>query len=148
MPRIFICGGPRSGKSTFAKRLGEETGLQVISTDRYIGVSWENVPLVAVKALTHAPDWILEGIQAARVLRFWLNTQPDAQVTQVYWFNRAIVNRTARQEATAKGVATVFASVRGELSKRCIPLFESSLPHDYSLALAFGATDPWGNCSE
>lgn len=136
MPRIVICGGARAGKTTLAHRLSAETGLRVISTDSYIGVPWDSVPEVVILSIKHAPDWILEGVQAARVLRRWLRTAPDeAQVTRVYWLGRPVVERTGKQESSAKGVSTVFESIRGELLTRNIPIVEQDEANDIAAAL-------------
>lgn len=118
--KIAICGGPRTGKSTFATRLAADYDLPVVSTDQFIKFAWDVVPNLVIEELRQKDGWILEGIQAARVLRRWFNmpagfAKPNLHA--VYWLDKALVDLTPGQASLTKGVATVFADVRPVLRK-------------------------------
>jgi len=64
--RILVIGSPGSGKSTFARRLGERTGLPVHHLDQlYWRAGWVEAEReafrVEVEAIARAPRWIIEG---------------------------------------------------------------------------------------
>lgn len=129
--RIAVCGGPRTGKSTFASKLASELGIElfstgkraVVATDNFMGVGWENVPRLVMERLGELDDWILEGTQATRVLRHWYRTAPETlRLDRVYFFDRPWVVRNGGQNAMAKGVMTIWREVRRELHKREIPI--------------------------
>ncbi|MEO8647701.1 MAG: DNA topology modulation protein [Acidobacteriota bacterium] len=66
MKRVVIIGSGGAGKSTFARRLGEITGLEVIHLDRYFWrPNWEPTPEAAWKAtvarLLERESWIMDG---------------------------------------------------------------------------------------
>jgi hypothetical protein len=131
MTRIAICGGPRTGKSTFASKLATELGIELFSTgkkalvatDNFMDVGWENVPRLVMERLLELDDWILEGTQATRVIRHWYRTAPETlQLDRVYFFERPWVVRNGGQNAMAKGVQTIWREVRAELHKRGIPI--------------------------
>ncbi|HWA29116.1 MAG TPA: hypothetical protein VG734_25930 [Lacunisphaera sp.] len=75
------------------------------------------------------PGWVLEGTQAARVLRRWLN-EPGASpgLSCVYWLEKPLVELKDGQASMAKGVATVFADVRPKLHKLGVPIFPGLPP--------------------
>lgn len=129
--RIAICGGPRTGKSTFASKLARELGIELFSTgkkalvatDNFIAVGWDNVPTCVMERLVELDDWVLEGTQATRVLRHWYRTAPETlQLDRVYFFDRPWVVRNGGQNAMAKGVATIWREVRRELHRREVPI--------------------------
>jgi hypothetical protein len=129
--RIAICGGPRTGKSTYASKLASKLGIELFSTgkkalvatDNFIGVGWENVPKCVMERLVELDDWILEGTQATRVIRHWYRTAPETlKLDRVHFFDRPWVIRNGGQNAMAKGVKTIWQEVRPELLKRGIPI--------------------------
>lgn len=129
--KIAICGGPRTGKSTFASKLAGELGIALFSTgkkalvatDNFMHVGWENVPRLVMERLCELDDWILEGTQATRVLRYWYKTDPDSlKLDRVYFFDRPWVVRNGGQNGMAKGVATIWRDVRPELIRRDVPI--------------------------
>lgn len=131
MTRIAICGGPRTGKSTFASKLARELGIDLFSTgkkalvatDNFMGVGWENVPRLVMERLSELDDWILEGTQATRVLRYWYKAAPETlRLDRVHFFDRPWVIRNGGQNAMAKGVQTIWREVRPELLKRGVPI--------------------------
>ncbi len=129
--RIAICGGPRTGKSTYASKLAQELGIELFSTgkkalvatDNFMGVGWANVPRLVMERLSELDDWILEGTQATRVLRHWYRTAPETlKLDRVHFFEQPWVIRNGGQNAMAKGVRTIWQEVRPELIRRGIPI--------------------------
>lgn len=64
--RILVIGSPGSGKSTFARQLGAQTGLPVHHLDQlYWRAGWIESEREAfrarVDAVARAPQWIIEG---------------------------------------------------------------------------------------
>lgn len=128
---IAVCGGPRVGKSTLAKLLGEQQGVPVFCTDSLMGEPWAEIPDRAIQELLALEHWILEGVQSARVLRRWLSDTrlaPKLRLHSVYWLDRPLVEQSDGQRSMAKGVATVFSSVRPLLAKAGVPILPWSPP--------------------
>ena len=132
MPRIVVIGGPRTGKTTYATKLARQLGVHLastgkrteaegglVSTDNYIGRgTWGEVPDHIIKDLRGRDSFVLEGTQAARVLRRWMMQSPDEpRIDKVLVFNRAWVKRNPGQEAMAKGVRTVLKELGPMLAK-------------------------------
>ncbi len=125
--RILIAGGPGIGKSTLAARLHEQLGYRVINTDAIRhAYGWSEVSLVASSWFDLDGPWIIEGVAVPRALRKWLERHPEGKPADVvYWGEIAREPRTPGQEAMAKGCATVWNEVHGELLRRrvCITVF-------------------------
>lgn len=121
--RIVVIGGPRTGKTTYATKLAKQYGVHLgstgkrteqedglVSTDNYMKrANWKTLPDVVIKDLKDRDSFVLEGTQAARVLRRWLKESPkEAKIDKVLVFNRPWVTRNTGQEAMAKGVRTIL----------------------------------------
>lgn len=66
MQKILIIGSGGAGKSTFARRLGDKTGLEVIHLDQlYWQPNWVETPKdewqEIVKEILEGDSWILDG---------------------------------------------------------------------------------------
>ena len=66
MRRIVVMGPPGSGKSRFARRLGERLGLPVFHLDRfYWRPGWVEAPAAEFRAevarLAAGPGWVIDG---------------------------------------------------------------------------------------
>ncbi len=66
MKRILVIGSGGAGKSTFARRLGDVTGIEVIHLDKlYWQTGWVETPkdvwLNTVENLLEKKSWILDG---------------------------------------------------------------------------------------
>lgn len=137
MPRIAIIGAPGRGKTTYATKLAKELGVHLastgkrteapgglVSTDNYLDRgSYADLPARVVADLREREHFVLEGTQAARVVRHWLRTAPDEVKLDkvVGFFGRPWVNRGPRAEATAKGVQTTLRELEPMLRQAGIP---------------------------
>jgi hypothetical protein len=143
MPRIVVLGGPRTGKTTYATKLAKQLGVHLgstgkrteqedglVSTDNYMKrANWATLPDVIIKDLKDREDWVLEGTQAARVLRRWLKASPDEpKVDKVLVFGKPWVARTPGQEAMAKGVRTILRDLQPLLDKAGIEVEHMTPP--------------------
>ena len=147
MPRIVVIGAPRTGKTTYATKLAKDLGVHLastgkrteqpgglISTDNYLDKgTYADLPDRVIADLRTQESFVLEGTQAARVLRRWLRTAPDeVKLDKVLGFlGRPWVPRTPRQEATAKGVRTTLRELEPMLRDAGIP-FEHMTPPELS----------------
>ena len=66
MKKVLVIGSGGAGKSTFARRLGEKTGLEVIHLDQlYWKPNWVETPKdewqEIVKEIIEGDEWILDG---------------------------------------------------------------------------------------
>ncbi len=143
MPRIVVLGGPRTGKTTYATKLAKKLGVHLgstgkrteqedglVSTDNYMKrANWATLPDVIIKDLKNREDWVLEGTQAARVLRRWLKEDINGpKVDKVLVFNKPWVTRSGGQEAMAKGVRTILKDLQPLLAKAGIEVEHMTPP--------------------
>lgn len=66
MKKIIVIGSGGSGKSTFSRRLGERTSIEVIHLDReYWRPNWEKTPVdeweARVATILGRDSWIMDG---------------------------------------------------------------------------------------
>jgi cytidylate kinase len=86
--RVYVCGGPGSGKSTFAASLSARTGIEVIALDEIAreggGRGTETTDderAAAVARILEKPRWIAEGVHLG-----W--TQPlMAAADKIVWLD-------------------------------------------------------------
>jgi hypothetical protein len=141
--RVAILGSPRTGKTTYATKLARQLGVHLastgkrteaerglVSTDNYIGSgSYAELPERVIADLRKRDDFVLEGTQAARVLRRWLREAPDEpKLDKVLVFGKPWVQRNPRQEATAKGVKTVMRELLPLLRQAGVEIEEMTPP--------------------
>jgi len=127
--RVAILGGPRTGKTTYATRLAKSAGVKltstgkrsadpVVHTDSFIADGWDRIPDNVIAKLEGESDFVLEGCQAARVLRRWFARDPEGpKLERVVIFTKPHVRRSGGQEAMAKGIRTVIDGLLPELHK-------------------------------
>jgi hypothetical protein len=114
--RIVICGGPGTGKTTLGQRLANEA-RPLVSTDDFMALAFEEVPAAVLKRVGGASGYVIEGVQAARVLRTALRgdapgfMMPD----RVYWLTQPFEERKPGAEAMAVGIEKVFLGVMPSL---------------------------------
>ena len=78
MTRIIITGGPRTGKTTLARRLSDEEGLLLCNppvaalpvnhTDDLMSLGWSEASQAASLWLDAPGPWIVEGVGASRAV--------------------------------------------------------------------------------
>ncbi len=155
MPRIVVIGGPRTGKTTYATKLARELGVHLastgkhtehpeglvsvknygkVSTDDYVGrYSYADIPTQIIKDLREMDDFVLEGTQAARVLRRWMREAPDEPRLDktLVFLGKPWVARNKHQEATTKAVRTVWRDLEPLLRRHGVP-YEHMTPPEMS----------------
>lgn len=118
--RVIICGGPRTGKSTLAVRLGERHGIPVKFGDSLVGThEWSEASAEVAKWIEDPGEWIIDGVVAVRALRKWLAAYPGKPLdAAVVYLRDAIQVQTDKQQAMAKGIRTVWEEIEKDLSSR------------------------------
>lgn len=133
--RYVLVGGPRTGKSTYARAL-RLRGIPTLSTDTMhqakepeSGVEYLPAELgepgmwsaaseyVAHYRLNRPGPFCLEGVATVRALRKWLVlAPPDAMPAEhVVLFAEPMAAQSPGQAAMGKGVATVWAGIESRL---------------------------------
>jgi hypothetical protein len=113
--RVVIAGGPRTGKSTLFRKLSLHFDCAV-GTDDYMGLEWSAVPDAVIGVLEKHEDWIVEGVQAARVLRRWARDRKNMpHIDVVYYLTEPMAQQTNAHRAMAKSIATVWKDVAPRL---------------------------------
>lgn len=141
--RVVVIGGPRTGKTTYATKLAKQLGAHLastgkrtqqpeglVSTDNWMHKSnWAELPDHVITDLKKRDSFVLEGTQAARVLRRWLTRDPETvKVDKVLVFGRPWVARTPGQESMAKAVRTIFRDLQPLLQKAGIEIEHMTPP--------------------
>ena len=115
MQRVLVIGISGAGKSTFARRLAERTGLPLIHLDReFWQPGWKITPepewRIKVAALVARDAWIIDGGYSASLdLRL-----PRADT--VFWFDYP---RGRCLRRIAWRIATTYGRVRPDLGEGC-----------------------------
>ena len=113
--RVVVIGCSGAGKSTFARRLGDVTGLPVTHIDQLF---WEpgwvlapqQVYLARLEAVVSREAWIIEGVSTSTLdLRL---PRTDA----VIWLDRT---RWACLGRVARRIATSYGEVRPDMAEGC-----------------------------
>lgn len=134
--KIAIVGEPRTGKTTWATKLAKRTGLPLVSTGKrsealdiytrfFVDLPWEEVPRAVRDELKKYSGWILEGTQSARVLRKWIEEEPDTlEIDRVHeFFNAPWVKRKPGATSMGKGIRqTIWPEVRRKLVARGVEI--------------------------
>lgn len=121
--RIFLIGGPDTGKTTLSEQLAVQHGIKhVLHTDDLIGHGWSEASQAAADWMNeHAnDDYIIEGTAAIRGLRKWLrqNEGPLPEGTTIYTLNLPYVPQSKGQRAMSLGVLTITTEIYSELISR------------------------------
>lgn len=123
MSRIIVIGGPRTGKTTFAKDLSQRLGHPMKHTDDLIGkLDWSGASMYASSWFDAPGPWIVEGVAAVRALRKWLAANDGIPCDRIYWLSRARLELTPGQAAMAKGCHTVWREILPELRRRGVAI--------------------------
>ena len=132
MSRIVICGGPRTGKTTLARKLGGEVFVgdpaevrtirhmdDLIAETCWLGRDgWSAACRTVASEWLPAPGpWIIEGVAMARALRKWREAHPGAAppVDRVIRLTAPYRELSKGQATMAKGEETVWREIEGWL---------------------------------
>lgn len=111
MTRIVIAGGPRTGKSTLFRSMALDYAMAV-GTDDFMDRQWADVPDAVIDVLQKHDEWLLEGVNAARVLRRWIRDRDDFPGIDVcYYLTKPMTTRTKAHESMSKAIETVWRDV-------------------------------------
>lgn len=122
--RLIIVGGPQTGKTTLARRMGNELGLPVRHTDDLIAThDWSGASLAASLWFDAPGPWCVEGVATARAIRKWLTAHPEGTpADQILLLGGPWVELTKGQQAMTKGVATVWTEILPEIHRRRVQI--------------------------
>lgn len=137
--RILITGGPRTGKTTMAGKLGAELDIPVRHTDDLVGqLSWSEASEEIAKVWLADPrPVIIEGVALPRALRKWLAAHPEGKpADKIIYLSVPHVRLTDGQVAMTKGVATVWREVVPELLRRGVEIVFDPDPGQMPVAAA------------
>lgn len=113
--KVVIIGAPRTGKSTLFRKLSLHFDCAV-GTDDFMCLEWSAVPDAVIGVLEKHEDWILEGVNAARVLRRWLRDRKDMpKIDVVYYLTKPMAQQTNAHRAMSKSIATVWKQIAPKL---------------------------------
>jgi len=118
--RILIGGGPRSGKTTLAKKFESNLGIRARHTDDLIDShEWSEASAEVAKWLDEPGPLLIEGVAIARALRKWLAGHPHGRpVDVVYLASQPREELSKGQAVMAAGCATVWRQIRSEVVLR------------------------------
>lgn len=117
MQRILVMGSSGSGKSTFAQRLSDITGIPMVSLDAlYWEPGWvpsDNAGFDArVTDAAHQPRWIIDGNYTSSGAGELRRSTADA----VFWFD--LPRRTCMTGILSR-IVTSYGRVRPEMAPGC-----------------------------
>lgn len=103
--RIAIIGGPKTGKTTLAKKIG---GAR--STDELIHLGWSGASQEASKWFDEPGPWMIEGVALPRALRKWRERNPFQKppVDKIIYLRKPHQPLLPGQMSMSKGVDTVM----------------------------------------
>lgn len=123
--RIIIAGGPHTGKTTLAAKIGAARSWPVIHTDDWATKGWSQASQTAcdwIAENVERPDWILEGVATPRALRKFLAAYNDAPCDVLVYLTDHYGDLSEGQVSMGKGCATVFGEIEKELKKRGVDI--------------------------
>ena len=121
MNRIAICGGPRTGKTSYAEFLAHGTDIPVRHTDDVAHLAWSDASTVVSTWFDEREPVIIEGVRVPHALRKWIernieNREAPCDVLYVLLTPRE--EQSPGQKAMAKGGMTVLEGIEAELKRR------------------------------
>ena len=124
--KIVVGGGPRTGKTTFAHKLGVELKLPVKHTDDLIPIlDWSGASQAVSEWFQRSEPCIIEGVAVWRALRKWLASHAVGKPCDtVYVLNTPMVDLSPGQDTMSKGCDTVWRQIEPELRERGVVIKE------------------------
>lgn len=124
MTRIVIAGGPKTGKTTLGNRIASDMPRsEVHHTDAVIDLGWSEASAGVATWFDRPGPWCIEGVAVPRALRKWLAAHAEGKPCDVViWLEEPHEERTPGQVTMARGCATVFAEIEGELRARGVEI--------------------------
>jgi|SRR6266851_2772135 len=117
--RLLIVGGPKTGKTTLAKQLGELHKCSVYATDDLKEKPWSWASQEASFWFDRSGPWIIEGTMAVRALRKWLRrNETGLPFDNMEYLTMPYSELTQGQASMAKAVNTIMNEIALELIKR------------------------------
>lgn len=115
--RIIIAGGPRTGKSTFAKMIAATNGTVARCTDSLNVGYTESYPIVSEWFNAPGP-WVIEGVSVTGALRHFLTYNNGAPADKLFWSPTARVELNPKQIGMTKGIDTIWSQIVAKLQAR------------------------------
>jgi adenylate kinase family enzyme len=108
------------GKTTFAKRLGDELGIRTRHTDDLIkNYDWSSASAEVATWFDEPGPWIIEGVAVARAVRKWLATHPEGRPAEtLYLATDPREQLSIGQAIMTRGHHTVWREIRDRLESR------------------------------
>lgn len=121
--RTVIVGGPRTGKTTFAKKTA---GVRPVHhTDDVAYMEWSRQSREVATWFDRPGPWVIEGTAAVRALRKWLRSHPLGKpADEVIFLTSSYEVLTPGQLTMGQGVATVLRQIQMELWARGVQVRE------------------------
>lgn len=124
--RIFIAGGPRTGKTTLARELAAATGAPIVHTDDHIALGWSAASSHVATLMAAEGPLIVEGVAVPRALRKLLAARPDLTPCDRLIVLRAPhVALTPRQAGMTTGVLRVLRAITPALRQRGVEIVDA-----------------------
>lgn len=128
LKRVIVIGGPRAGKSTYARNSGLPhycTDPKSLVKDPLDGVTYlpEGLPwsddsdFIVSRWFTKPGSWVIEGVGAVRALRKWAVQYPHAMPCHeivVIHGHHSSVTMLSGQESMAKGVMKIWGDIASD----------------------------------
>lgn len=116
--RIAIVGGPRTGKTTYARKLADKLGLPLVNTDDFIPLGWAGSSGKAAEVIAGARRLLIEGVTVPRALRRLIEDHPRRRpIERLIILGRPKIKRTKGQEAMARGLAKILDEILPRLRR-------------------------------
>jgi hypothetical protein len=126
--RILILGGPKTGKTTLANKIGERMKLaisppRIRHSDELIGkLDWSDSSKAVALWLSEPGNYVIEGVTVIRALRKHFAISNAGPCDHIIYLTEPYVTLTPGQLSMTKGVDTIWGEIRPEIIKRNIPI--------------------------
>lgn len=120
MKRIAILGAPKTGKTTYANKLADESGCACRHTDDVMSMGWSESSAHVATWFDAEGDLLVEGVAVARALRKWMEAHPTGRPVDelLITSNAPFETHTSGQATMGKGINTVLAEIEPKLIAR------------------------------